>query len=211
MVTQGKTSEWKIESKRERERERERGIVCEVGQSELDWSWVSSHLSLQQLLNQKLTVDPKAGWGLALHTHTHTHTHTQAQFFSLSLSRQVDGVVLARLQGSSLTPFEPMSQDNSRRFQSYCQRFPPSAFPRIRLLAVRDRNRNVTHGRINVIPTPTWIYYGGIHSHTVKRRWCFLKGAWSQRYHKFEERKKKLTTSGILDLNVSFSVNSIKL
>lgn len=27
-------------------------------------------LSLQQLLNQKLTVDPKAGWGIAL-THTH--------------------------------------------------------------------------------------------------------------------------------------------
>lgn len=102
--------------------------------------------SLQQLLNQKLTVDPKAGWGLAL-----THTDTHAQFFSLSLSRQVDGVVLARLQGGSLTPFEPMSQDNSRRFQSYCQRFPPSAFPRIPLLAVRDRNRNVTHGRINVI------------------------------------------------------------
>ncbi len=67
------------------------------------------------------------------HTYTHarTHTHSHTHSVSLSLSRQVDGVVLARLQGSSLTPFEPMSQDNSRRFQSYCQRFPPSAFPRI--------------------------------------------------------------------------------
>lgn len=80
--------------------------------------------SLQQLLNQKLTVDPKAGRGLAV---THIYTLT----VSLSVSRQVDRVVLARLQGSSLTPFEPMSQNNSRRFQSYCQRFPPSAFPRI--------------------------------------------------------------------------------
>lgn len=40
--------------------------------------------SLQQLLNQKLTVDPKAGRGFAA-THTHAQTHTL--FLSPSLGR----------------------------------------------------------------------------------------------------------------------------
>ncbi|KAK1906361.1 Tetratricopeptide repeat protein 36 [Dissostichus eleginoides] len=70
--------------------------------------------------------------------------HIQGSRGGLMPTIHVDGVVLARLQGSSLTPFEPMSQDNSRRFQSYCQRFSPSAFPRIPLAAVRDRNGNLT-------------------------------------------------------------------
>lgn len=59
-------------------------------------------------------------------------THTQSS--SLSESRQVDADVLARLQGSSLTPFEPMSQDNSRRFPHYCHPSPlpePQPFPRM--------------------------------------------------------------------------------
>lgn len=96
-------------------------------------STLTLSLSVQQLLNQKLSVDPKAGRGLTLtdtHRHTGTQTHTvHSLFLSLSLSssvsRQVDCDVLAQLQGSSLTPFEPMSQDNSQRFQSYCQHFPP--------------------------------------------------------------------------------------
>lgn len=121
MVTQGKTSEWKIERERKGERD---VIVCEVGWSE---SWtkveVSSQLSqtLQQLQNSKLTVDRKSRKGALSDKHTNTHK----QSVSLSVSRQVDADVLARLQGSSLTPFEPMSQDNSQRFQHYCQHPPP--------------------------------------------------------------------------------------
>lgn len=100
------------------------------------WTEVESPplaLSLSPLSSSSRTKSllwiQKPDGGLLQHTHTRRHTHT----VSLSVSRQVDGVVLARLQGSSLTPFEPMSQNNSRRFQSYCQRFPPSAFPRILL------------------------------------------------------------------------------
>lgn len=112
-LTQGKTSEGKIES----EGEKTEGRYCLWdGQRFLPYPAAS---------NPKAHHGPKSqDGGACFNIHMCT----------VSFSRQVDRVVLAQPQGSSLTPFEPMSQNNSGGVQSYRQHlFPHYAFPRILL------------------------------------------------------------------------------
>lgn len=75
---------------------------------------------LWQLEIQTL-VGPGRGWGWVALTHSYTHGSSRPLWAG-------GRVVLARLLGSSLTPFEPMSQNNSRRFQGYRQRFSSPRF-----------------------------------------------------------------------------------